>query len=92
MLWQHTACSDNQMSSQQVGSSSVCAVCAVLIIIFYLLYLFIIFYLTLGLFALYKGYRESLIVSHTAWMQWGCAVGLCSVFQLIQTEEDMETL
>ena len=33
--------------------------------------------------------RESFIVSHTAWMPWW----LCSVFQLIQTnEEDMETL
>ena len=88
LSWQHTACSNNQKNSQQVGSS-VCTVCAVLIIIFYLFYLFIIFYLTLGLFALYKGYRESLIVSHTAWIPWW----LCSVLQLIQTdEEDMEML
>ena len=44
--------------------------------------------LLVKLFALYKEYGESLIVSHTAWIQW-----LCSVFQLIQTdEEDMETL
>ena len=45
--------------------------------------------LLVKLFALYKEHGESLIVSHTAWMPWW----LCSVFQLIQTdEEDMETL